>query len=614
MPNGGSGIALRASSSETVIGSPGHGNVISGNMVAGIRISGGSANDVIQANLIGVNAAGNAPLPNQHNGIYFAESGAGVGTLIGGSGPGEGNVISANGFNGVDLSNGAHDVTVQGNLIGTHVGGTLPLGNGNSGVIAHEGAHDNTIGGTAPGERNVIAFNHIGGVGVNEATSVRNTIRGNSIHSNWHEGIALWDGGNLELPAPVIASLGPVTGTACADCIVDVYSDSEDEGRIYEGSTVAGGSGSFTYSGSVSGPAVTATATDSAGNTSRFSDRALLPGVAIVHIDSAALPPGGETSTVNLWAFDVPPPGIGAFIIDIAYDPDVVMPTACDLDPDHHFDGSFCNANYTTGTVRVVGFCVQDCADGNLRLATITFQAVAPSCCSSPLMPRVVELTDTTVPNPIPAATESGGLGIGIVGDANRSGVVSMADAMMIAQVVVGLRPPEDIDQRMANVNCSGGVSMVDAMLVAQNVVFSRLFECSPCANDGWMENPANHHYYKLTTPLGWPQAEAKAVEWGGHLVTVNDREEELWLRDQFGTQESYWIGFNDLAAEGNWVWASGEPVTYTNWADGEPNNYKEEDAAVMNCAPGSQQYGDCWNDVPVDGQVRGIVEASAPQ
>jgi hypothetical protein len=191
-----------------------------------------------------------------------------------------------------------------------------------------------------------------------------------------------------------------------------------------------------------------------------------------------------------------------------------------------------------------------------------------------------------------------------------------MADAMMIAQVVVGLRPPADIDQTMADVNCSGSVSMVDAMLVAQNIVFDRQFPCSPCGNDGWIQNPANGHYYKLTTPLGWPQAEAKAVEWGGHLVTVNDREEELWLKDRFGTQEYFWIGFNDLAAEGDWVWASGEPITYTNWSPGEPNNNgdgKDEDAAVMNWAPAPQRYGDSWNDLSVDGQPRGIVEAFAP-
>jgi CSLREA domain-containing protein len=478
IPNGnGGGIMLRGTSSNTIIGSPGHGNVISGNEVQGISISRGSANDVIQGNLIGVNAAGNAPLPNMNNGIYFW-AGAGVGTIIGGSAPGEGNVISGNSHAGVGLTSSPQGVVVRGNFIGTNAFGAA-LGNGHDGVLILDGAHDNLVGGAAPGQGNVIAFNHYEGVRVDGPSTVRDTIRGNSVHSNWGEGIGLGNGGNAELPAPVITSLGPVTGTACANCIVDVYSDAENEGRIWHGSTVANASGNFTFAGAVSGPAVTATATDGSGNTSRFSNPALLPGVAIVRTDVATLPPGGQV-TVGVRAFDVPPPGIGAFTIDIAYDPTAVTPTGCTVDPDSHFDGEFCSTSYRPDVVRVGGFRAADGADGDLLLANVTFQVVGPSCCWSPLMLTIPEL-ESTVPSPIPAATQSGGLGVGVFGDANRSGAVQMTDAMMIAQVVVGLRPPADIDQTMGDVNCSGGVSMVDAMLVAQHVAFGRAFTCWPC-------------------------------------------------------------------------------------------------------------------------------------
>ena len=103
-------------------------------------------------------------------------------------------------------------------------------------------------------------------------------------------------------------------------------------------------------------------------------------------------------------------------------------------------------------------------------------------------------------------------------------------------------------------------------------------------AEEDWLMNPANGHYYRLTTPMNWIQAEAQAIDWGGHLVTVNDREEELWLRSQFGVQELFWLGFNDLSREGNWEWVSGEPAAYANWASGQPDDYNDdEDAAVMN-------------------------------
>jgi len=48
-------------------------------------------------------------------------------------------------------------------------------------------------------------------------------------------------------------------------------------------------------------------------------------------------------------------------------------------------------------------------------------------------------------------------------------------------------------------------------------------------------------------------------------------------------TASNLWIGFTDQASEGTWEWISGEAVTYTNWASGEPNDANGEDYAVMN-------------------------------
>jgi hypothetical protein len=70
-------------------------------------------------------------------------------------------------------------------------------------------------------------------------------------------------------------------------------------------------------------------------------------------------------------------------------------------------------------------------------------------------------------------------LALGIRGDANSDGKVSMVDAMLIAQCVVGLIDCGSIDRTMADVNCSGSVTMVDAMLVAQKVV--GLIDEFPC-------------------------------------------------------------------------------------------------------------------------------------
>jgi len=93
----------------------------------------------------------------------------------------------------------------------------------------------------------------------------------------------------------------------------------------------------------------------------------------------------------------------------------------------------------------------------------------------------------------------------------------------------------------------------------------------------GPLVNPANNHTYYLLQPSNWTSAEAAAVALGGHLATINDADENEWVRVELanfgGVDRRVWIGFNDVADEGNFVWSSGQPVTYTNWNGGEPNN-----------------------------------------
>jgi len=62
-----------------------------------------------------------------------------------------------------------------------------------------------------------------------------------------------------------------VNGTGCADCVIEIFSDSANEGRLYEGSTTANGAGAFTWKGILHGPHVTATSTTSTAATSPFS-------------------------------------------------------------------------------------------------------------------------------------------------------------------------------------------------------------------------------------------------------------------------------------------------------------------------------------------------------
>lgn len=99
----------------------------------------------------------------------------GRGNIIGGSGPGEGNLISGNTIAGVDIGNTAIDTRLEGNLIGTDRTGTLALGNIGLGILISGGS---VIGGAAEAARNIISGNTEHGVAI---TGNGNRVEGNFI-------------------------------------------------------------------------------------------------------------------------------------------------------------------------------------------------------------------------------------------------------------------------------------------------------------------------------------------------------------------------------------------------------------------------------------------------
>ena len=141
-----------------------------------------------------------------------------------------------------------------------------------------------------------------------------------------------------------------------------------------------------------------------------------------------------------------------------------------------------------------------------------------------------------------------------------------------------------------------------------------------------------NDHWYALT-PLAaaWDVAEAEAVARGGHLASLNSASERNFLVTNFlhgvNLLRPFWIGFNDSAQEGTFVWSSGEPVTYTAWNPGEPNNLNNEDYTAFNwffSGSSNSSLDDLgqWNDTllaglystgPAEGPYFGIMELPVP-
>ncbi|HVG18185.1 MAG TPA: HYR domain-containing protein, partial [Blastocatellia bacterium] len=296
--NGASGIRIQSLSNSNNVGgsTPDARNVISGNNGDGVLITGtGSDNNFVANNYIGTNAAGAAALGNSANGIAVGFS---TNNLV------ESNIISGNGQNGVSIFGGGTGNEVVNNFIGTDFNGTAALGNGGNGVNV-SGTSGNFIGGGGGEGINVIAFNTANGVLV--VSGAANAILSNSIFSNGALGIDLNPAGatpndpcdsdsganNLQ-NFPVLTSVnsgstnttiqGTLNSAPNAGFLIEFFSNTScdqsgfGEGRTRIGSTNVSTDAScnavinanlptFVPSGSV----ITATATDSQGNTSEFS-------------------------------------------------------------------------------------------------------------------------------------------------------------------------------------------------------------------------------------------------------------------------------------------------------------------------------------------------------
>jgi len=144
-----------------------------------------------------------------------------------------------------------------------------------------------------------------------------------------------------------------------------------------------------------------------------------------------------------------------------------------------------------------------------------------------------------------------------------------------------------------------------------------------------------NGHSYFVTDPGTWPEAEAEAVAAGGHLITINDFAENIEMttiyqafRNEYIVSvgplaDGAWIGLyqlpNSPEPAGGWVWASGEPVTFTNWSSEEPSNDEGvENYAHFGVIPSVEPYKwNDWSDQKSDwyfwGPIPGIAEIVIP-
>jgi hypothetical protein len=137
-------------------------NVIAGNELNGIHISGDASGVQVTEDIIGMDTNGMSPLPNGSNGILI--DGTAHDNLLGGDQVSviPQNTISGNDGNGIAIEGNAHGNQIVHSFIGTNSTGTAAYGNKGAGIFITNNANNTTIGGTTAFEQNVISGNQDG--------------------------------------------------------------------------------------------------------------------------------------------------------------------------------------------------------------------------------------------------------------------------------------------------------------------------------------------------------------------------------------------------------------------------------------------------------------------
>ncbi len=116
-----------------------------------------------------------------------------------------------------------------------------------------------------------------------------------------------------------------------------------------------------------------------------------------------------------------------------------------------------------------------------------------------------------------------------------------------------------------------------------------------------------NGHYYVLLPHLDWNQSNELARSFGGQLTDIQTVAENDFIAANFGSQNP-WIGLNDQANEGTFVWSSGiayDPQVFNRFGPGEPNGQTRENTV--------QIYANgLWNDNSANVSPPSVAEFTA--
>lgn len=135
-----------------------------------------------------------------------------------------------------------------------------------------------------------------------------------------------------------------------------------------------------------------------------------------------------------------------------------------------------------------------------------------------------------------------------------------------------------------------------------------RAFLAAGCVELETCLSPCSMYFYNPQS-LSGSAAQAFAQTLGANLISIQSMAENSCIINALNSKGYggvIWIGLNDEAVEGVFEWYDQSPVTFTNWAPGEPNNLGGNEDCV-------QIYPDgLWNDLPCNvGNSASVIEVN---
>ncbi len=478
LPNTGDGILLQPAAGAEVSESTIDNNLISGNGSAGIEATvaagGGQIihTNTITSNVIGLNAAGTAPIPNQ-NGVVVVATDSPINVVID-SITFIGNTISGNTTDGISVrgnGDGIIEPFFTSNFIGTNPAGTARIVNGLT-ALNWEDSPDG-----------ILTSNVIAGAGGQPAVHVVGNNTDTSFYENY---IGTNPGGDnlggqsigILLDDAMHMTIGSETAPQSADTGIATTG-----GNVIRYSTSSG----VEVRGTSSTNSIEANSIDDNGGLGIFLLGPQANAGQTAPVLAAAVTQGGSTHITGTLTSS----GASPFTIEFFASP------ACD--PSGSGEGRTYLGSTpvsTTANLAAIDATVSGTYPGQAITATATSNdgntgqfsncAIVPGGSTpTPTHSPTPTPTHSPTPTPIgsvtPTATPSGEP---VFGDANCDGQVTMEDVIAALSQVAGVDPGAPCSDR-SDVNCNGGLDADDALRIAAFVAGTPMTPPSSCAQVG---------------------------------------------------------------------------------------------------------------------------------